>query len=401
MKCIFQNAATVLVWIVIIWPRIGITQEDHSPAAMGFVKGFTWGWVGQRGAYQGVAAADSMKKLAGTTCECICLAFGTSMKTFDTPEIPYGDKNSTMVTDDEIRRAIDLAQAGGMKVILKPVVNCDDNTWRAWIRFFRPISDDERAKGISGEMDRWSAKPKMREGEVKDLEKWDRWWNDFEGFVIHYAKIAEEQHVSALCLGCEMNSTEEFEEHWRKLIRDVRKVYGGLITYDVNHGNENNPQWWDAVDFISVSAYYPVPPRGGQSIAEAVQQTTPVDEIVQALQGPKKQLKQLSAKWHKSILFIETGVTNVRGCARYPWAHIDEHLDSPLDETEQANYYEAFFQVFWDEPWNMGFTWWEWPPRLYDPSGAAQDRSFSIFGKQAEGVVRRWYAKPHDAPISQ
>ena len=139
-----------------------------------------------------------------------------NMKSYDSPEIVFGDANPEMITDEELRQAIDTARAKGMKPMLKPVVNSADDVWRAWIRFYRPVTDEEKAAGITGEMDPWGEEPKMREGEVKDLAKWDQWWEDFTNYIVHYAKIAEEKQVPALCLGCEMNSTEEFEEKWRR-----------------------------------------------------------------------------------------------------------------------------------------------------------------------------------------
>jgi hypothetical protein len=298
-----------------------------------------------------------------------------------------------MASDDEIRRAIDLARASGMKVIMKPVVNSEDGTWRAWIRFFRPVTDEERAAGITGEMDPWGEIPTMRDGMVKDTQKWDQWWEDYTNYLVHYAKIAEEKQVPALCLGCEMNSTEEFEEKWRALIAQVRAVYGGLLTYDVNHGGENNVKWFDAVDFISVSAYHPIPAAAGETPEEAAGRTTTVEEIKAGLEPVRERMAQISARWNKPILFIETGVTSVRGCAHTPWAHIDETVDRPTDEQEQANYYQAQFETFWDEPWFMGWCWWDWPAGLYDESAAATDRSFCVYGKQAEQVLRAWYAK--------
>jgi hypothetical protein len=303
-----------------------------------------------------------------------------------------------MVSDDEIRHAIDLARDNGLRVILKPVVNCDDQVWRAWIRFYRPVTDEERAQGITGEFDPWGEEPRRRDGYVKDMAKWETWWQNFGGFLIHYAHIAAEKEVEAVCLGCEMNSTEEFEARWRDLIARVRDVYGGQITYDVNHGREREVAWWDAVDFISTSAYYAVPPPQGVAVEEAILKTTSKSDIVAELERVKDELTAVSAKWQKPILFIETGVTNVRGCARYPWSHPYAEIESPLDETEQANYYEAMFEVFWEEPWFMGFAWWDWPARLYSRDRASANRGFSVYGKQAEEVVRAWYAKPRRTP---
>ena len=44
----------------------------------------------------------------------------------------------------------------------------------------------------------------------------------------------------------------------------------------------------------------------------------------------------------------------------------------------------------------MGWCWWEWPAHLYNKEDAANDREFCIYGKQAEGVLREWYAKPRE-----
>ena len=376
-----------------------VAQESPVSRPLGFVKGISWGWVGSRGEYASPEAAESMRKLAETGAEWVCIAFAANLNTPHDTDFTWGDENSWMVTDDELREAIDLARENGLKVMLKPVVNCTDGTWRAWIRFYRPVTDEERAAGTTGEFDPWGDEPHMREGEVTDLEAWAKWWDNYSAFLVHYAKIAQEKDVELFCLGCEMNSTEQFVDRWRELIAQVRDAYDGQLTYDINHGREAELPWWDAVDVISVSAYYEVPPPEGSTVEEAIEATTAQEEIEARLVGVKEQLAEVSRKWNKPILFIETGVTNVRGCARYPWSHPNANPDSPLDEAEQANYYRAFYDVFWDEPWFMGFAWWDWPARLYDRDAAAENRGFCIYGKQAEDVVREWYAKP--APNSQ
>jgi hypothetical protein len=398
MKKVTSFFALMLL-LALAAPGSLLGQETRDPAGLGFIKGFSWGWIGSRGEYASPVAADSMQKLADTGNQWVCIAFAGRMATYDTPSIQFADAEPRMITDDELRHAIRLARENGMKVMLKPMVICDDGTWRAWIKFFRPVMDQERAARITGEMDPWQDIPKMREGMVKDDQKWDLWWKSFSTFLLHYAAIAQEEHVPLVCLGCEMNSTEECEDRWRELIKRIRGIYGGQLTYDVNDGRENELTWWDAVDLVSISAYYQVPPPAGRSIEEAAKQTTPLSQVVEALEPIKARLARLSARTHKPILFIETGVTNVRGCARYPWAHPDEHEGSPLDQQEQVNYYEGMFQVFWNEPWFMGFCWWDWPAQLYDRADATDQRSFCVYGKAAEETLRDWYAKPRAAAV--
>lgn len=401
MKKLHLRFLPVVLLLVLTGPGALAAEPAPDPADLGFIKGFSWGWIGSRGEYAAPAAADSLQKLAATGNQWVCIAFAGRMKTYDTPSIQFAEAEPRMITDAELRHAIRLARENGMRVMLKPMVICDDDTWRAWIKFYRPLTDEEKAAGKTGVMDRWQGAPQMRAGMARDDTKWELWWKDFDAFLLHYAKIAEEEHVPLVCLGCEMNSTEEFEGNWRELIKRVRGVYSGRLTYDVNHGSEDNVHWWDAVDLVSISAYYQVPPPAGESIEQAVKHTTPLAQIVAALEPIKEQLAKLSARTGKPILFIETGVTNVRGCARYPWAHPSEHEGSPLDQQEQVNYYEGMFRVFWNEPWFMGFCWWDWPARLYNRAEAAENRGFCVYGKKAEETVRDWYARPPAAALAK
>lgn len=399
-------AGSVVGWIgVVVIAAVCVGRQGRAdepvtvsnPAELGFVKGYSWGWVGQRGAYASGAAAASMEKLADTGANWVCIAFATHMPTHDTPEIPFGDDNPQMVSDDEIRHAIDLARYRGLRVILKPVVNCADGTWRAWIRFYRRATEAERADGVDGVFDPWGESPQQLDGMVRDEQKWDQWWDAYTRYVVHYARLAETKQVPVLCIGCEMNSTEEFTDRWRSLIAQVEEVFSGQITYDVNHGRETSAAWLDAIDFLSVSAYHAIPFADGSPWDTVPTSTTPVEEIRAGLEQVREQMRSASAKLNKPILFIETGCMSVRGCAHTPWVYGGETLERPVDLAEQANYYEAMFETFWDEPWFMGWCWWDWPARLYEASAAERNRSFCAYGKPAEQVLRRWYARQRPA----
>ncbi|MBN2377526.1 MAG: cellulase family glycosylhydrolase [Sedimentisphaerales bacterium] len=98
--------------------------STHSPT--GFIKGFSWGWTGRRGQYLGAAPVESMKKLADTGAGWVCVSFAGEMLKPNEPTIYWAETNPTMVTEDEIRRAISLARNNDLKVILKPVVNVRD-----------------------------------------------------------------------------------------------------------------------------------------------------------------------------------------------------------------------------------------------------------------------------------
>jgi len=55
------------------------SRFSHTYSPIGFVKGFSWGWTGWRGQYLGDEPADSMKKLARTNADWVCISFGAEM----------------------------------------------------------------------------------------------------------------------------------------------------------------------------------------------------------------------------------------------------------------------------------------------------------------------------------
>jgi hypothetical protein len=346
------------------------SKYSHTHSETGFIKGVSWGWPGERGEYSGPNAVDSMKKMTETGANWVCISFaGEMMKPNDT-NILWGEDDPCMVTDNEIRRAIELARKNNLKIILKPVVNVRDGTWRGFIQFKNP------------------------DGKTVDVNAWGQWWDSFNRFILHYAQIAKETNCEMLCLGCEMGTTEPFIDRWRNLIADVRKVYMGAITYNANHGNEEKVRWWDAVDIIGMSGYYPVGADMNKPNDDPCK--VPNDNSVEGMKkrwAPIKQrLKSVSERVNRPVFFIEIGVCSAKGNTSIPWQHPDKN--AVYDADEQARFYQAVLEAFWDEPWFFGFAWWDWPANLYSLEDAKTDTGFCIYGKPAEKVVKEWYRKP-------
>ncbi|MFC5468919.1 glycosyl hydrolase family 53 [Cohnella suwonensis] len=312
----------------------------------------TYGWNSSRGAYRQPYALDSLKKLKETGSEWIALSFYTYQTNVYSTDIPF-DYGHTM-TDRDIEHAVKHAKALGLKVCLKPVVNSADGIWRAHIGF-----PNESA-----------AEP-----------YWDAWFRSYGNFLCHYAELAEELGCEMLCIGCEMVRTEGKTAHWIALIDRVRQIYGGPITYNANHGTEEGVEWFDRVDLIGTSAYYPVAKRPGDSEEAMIANWLPV----------KEKMARLHAKFGKPIAFIEIGCRSALGCATMPWDY--DTLDLPYSEEEQANFYGSVLKSFWDEPWFAGFFWWDWSVNLYPLQAAGTDVGFDIYGKKAERILKEWYAK--------
>lgn len=316
-----------------------------------FFKGMTYGWETPRGVYRTKEAEDSMKKLAETGSEWVALSFWTWQDTVFSTSIHF-DYGYTP-TDRDIEHAVKQAKALGLKVCLKPVVNSRDGLWRARISF--PEDGDQY---------------------------WNAWFESYTNFIKHYAELAEELGCEMLCVGCEMVGTESRSDQWRTVIKEARKLYTGMIIYNANHGKESGIDWLDAVDLIGTSAYYPVASEPGASY----------EEMLGNWNKQKAQLRALSERFNKQIVFVEIGCRSALGCATMPWDF--SHRDLPVSESEQANFYRSALEAFWDEPWFSGYFWWDWSTVLYDLKDANANDGFDIYGKQAEQVLREYYSKP-------
>nr|WP_052339607.1 glycosyl hydrolase family 53 [Gorillibacterium massiliense] len=312
----------------------------------------TYGWNTTRGTYRQPYALDSLQKLKDTGSEWIALAFYTLQPNVNSTVISF-DYGVTM-TDRDIEHAVRQAHELGLKVCLKPVVNSADGIWRAHIGF-----------------------PKDAMAEPY----WSAWFHSYENFLCHYAELAEELGCEMFCIGCEMISTEKKTEHWLELIERVRKLYSGPLTYNANHGSEENIAWFDQVDVIGISAYYQVANQPGDSEEVMIHNWLPVRE----------KLARLHARFGKPIVFMEIGCRSALGCAMMPYDFT--HTELPVSEQEQANFYSSVIKAFWEEPWFAGFFWWDWSVKLYPLEEAKINTGFDIYGKQAEVVLKDWYAK--------
>lgn len=340
-----------------------------------FYKGHTWQFYSTQES-DWPQMADSLDKLAATGADAICIVVPAEMETFNTPDIRWGERLPSPFSDALLLRFIEACREHDLKVILKPMVNCKDDTWRAWIQF--PTDTD--------------ARPPVLDGDI-NLVDWQRWWDNYAAYILHYAEIAERVNAEMYCVGCEMNSTEGFETKWRHLIGQVRKRYGGLVTYNPNHDRLEHVLWLDALDVIGVSAYFNMAEfmrAGGVDVSDFFRDYSR-QELDIGWAEAKRRLNALVEKWNKPVLFIECGIANGKGCTLTPWQHPSPDLINAPDE--QARFYTMLFEHFWDKPWFMGYTWWDWPSRLY-PLDAARDHvGFAIYGKPAEAVVKHWYAK--------
>jgi hypothetical protein len=258
-----------------------------------------------------------------------------------TPEIRFGG-DRVWETDESLVAATKQAHALGIKVLLKP---------HLWGR---------------GELDmsHWTD------------AQWATWFEQYTRFIEHYATIARDAKVDALSIGNEQKIASSHEAEWRAIIKRVRAIYRGPLTYGANFDEVFDVRFWDALDFIGVSAYFPL-----------VDERTPSKEaLVRAWQPTIVRLAALSKRTKRAIVFTEIGYRSVEGAA---WRQWEIPRDAPANADAQRIAYEAFFEAVWPQPWLAGAYPWKW---FSYPQHVRSANDYEIEDKPAEDVVRRYYS---------
>lgn len=333
-----KNADAILTYM-----RCFFCRADAAEVAfiMDFIKGVNFAAFAGRGALLKREACQSLENMKKRThANTVVLVPGGWQDTPQSENIDYLSDDT--VSDEELIKFISYAKDMGLQVILKPTVNCRNGIWRAHINFF--------------------------DNDVPCEPKWSSWFRSYTAFQQHYAAIAEHTGCSMFITGCEMVQSERREEEWRKLIADVRELYSGPVSYNTDKYQEQNVKWWDAVDVISSSGYYP--------INDWENQLDRIEEVVK--------------KFDRPFFFAECGCMSTKGSYNVPnnW-----EVKGERDLRGQADWYAAMFRAAKKRSWVGGFVLWDWAWKQYSLSAAIFNRGYDIYGKPAEKVVADFYGR--------
>jgi hypothetical protein len=253
----------------------------------------------------------------------------------------------------DVARAIRQAHARGLRVMLVPHLWVESGEWRARID---PGTD----------------------------EGWAAWTASYGAYVRAWAAVAERERVDLFSAGVELRSwvTTARAASFAALVRDLRAIYEGPITYSGNWDDVEDTLVLGELDVIGVNAFYPLADKDG----------APFGALLDGGRRVRARVAKLADAWHKPVLFTEIGYTTRKDPAVRPWEWPDAMKDVKVDERAQADAYRALLApLLLHEPRFMGFFVW----RVYaDPDDVSQEAEwgFSPRGKQAELVVRDAFA---------
>ena len=268
-----------------------------------------------------------------------------------------GRRNQSIAArDSSMTRLIEKAKSKGIQTLIKPHIWLGDQhsgNWRADILF-------------------------------KDEQEWEEWSEDYTAWILHYAKLSEQLELPLFCIGTELcQIAKNHPKYWRKLIKSVRKVYSGKITYAANwHDEYEYISFWDDLDYIGIQAYFPL----------SKSEEPNVGELKKGWQTHLKKLATFSKKYDTPILFTEIGYKSTPDAAITPWewANHNNSLYTKISNETQANCYEAFFQTVWQEDWLAGALFWQWHAQHHRRE-RYKDINFTPQNKPAENILGKWF----------
>ena len=221
-------------------------------------------------------------------------------------------------------------------------------------------------------------------GEIEfgdDEAAWRRFFAGYRSFIVDQAAFAQSHGIPLFAVGVELEATTHREKEWRQIIRAVRLVYKGRITYAANWDRLQRVPFWDAVDVIGVQAYFPLSSDRQPSL----------EALGVGWDGHLDQLEVLSRSLgDKPVLFTEIGYNRSSEAAREPWSYQVD--DSPENRALRLRLIRSALTKLEGEPFLEGIFWWKWMP------GPSAGRSnFSMRDPEAKDALRRAWAPNRDA----
>ena len=216
---------------------------------------------------------------------------------------------------------------------------------------------------------------------------WQAWFASYSRFILHYAQLAETARMDGFCIGTELQHATEpaHSNAWRVLIRQIRRVYHGPLTYAANWSGEYQQiRFWDALDYVGIQAYFPLSPAAAP----------PLDTLLRGWQPHLRALAAWQQRIRKPVVFTEIGYKTTPDAAARPWDWPDRTAAfATPDEATQARCYEALFRACWGLPWLKGLFIWKWYPGLAADGPARRHADFTPQHKPAEAVLARWFGQ--------
>jgi hypothetical protein len=141
------------------------------------------------------------------------------------PEVCAPGCAGVTMSDQSLATLISAARGRGLSIFLKPLLEFDNYP-------------------------KWG-------GDLQPSD-WDRWFDSYTRFIVHYARIAAENDVALFCIGAELQNSHIYTQKWREVIRAARDAYSHKITYSdagVLGSGISSVEFWGDLDYLGFVWY--------------------------------------------------------------------------------------------------------------------------------------------------
>ncbi len=342
------------------------TNKIREKLENDFFFGTNFGFLAKSGAFSTEQAMKDVEAIAQLNTPWVCVMVNVVQERFFDTHV-YGDFDYTP-SDFEIERIIRAFRQRGIKVMLKLINITLDSQAHCAIMFNQP-----------------PVPPVPENGKYySDMEEW---FKEFSGAVVHYAELMERVEGELLCMSGELIPTQRCGKEWRDIIRQVRQVYRGGVTYECSIFEERGvvvEDWYELFDVLAISKYPSASDKPDPSVEYMI-------DYIRKNSLPA--IKKIHERMGRPLFFAECGCRSVSIGHSAAWGWTAE---LPYNPQAQADYLEALMTVFSAEPWWRGLLWWKWDEQQNRPQyhiDQAGDTGFEMRDKpEICEAVSKWSA---------
>ena len=347
--------------------------HPNSAALTEFHTGMTFGFGCAAGYFATPAAKAEIDRMREDGVRWVCLVVNVWSEATDSPR-QYADAALTP-SDDELEEIIRYMHLRGLRVQLRPMLECLDGTTRAWI--------DIRADST------WLG---------RRYEKRSAWFRGLTERSVRYARLAERTGCELYCIDSELDRMTDCNAEWKSVIKAVRAVYHGPVTSchtvwvtspdKIEQHLNDKEHWFHDLDLLSLSVYMGT---GGKDRSVGVEGIKA--GLRKSVFSPER-LQRWRKAYGKPIVFGEIGCAaqcaeSAGGC----------DIEAEYVPERQRDYLKAAFETYLGTKAVSGFYWWQWLdsfntfklPGTRTPTDARI--GFSLKGKPAEEELKSFYSE--------
>lgn len=332
--------ATILVLAL---PGAGACAQAPTDAAPPVPTSWTKGFVFTSWSRDGYASEDAQRSLdavASTGANAVSLIATLYQTTPDSSHVRADPERTPSA--GSLVTAIERAKARGLRVRLRVPVDLVDGGRRSSIRPANPRA----------------------------------WFASYGRRLLRFARLAEAAGADSLEVGVELENLSggAYEQRWRCLVKRVRRVFTGRLSYAANWDEYRQVAWWGALDEIGVDAYFPLMRAPGSDVGS----------VVAAWRPYVNELASVQARFNRPVVFTELGYPSTTLALVQPWA-----IGGTYDAAEQQTGFAAAFRALSARSWFGGVYVWHWSD---DPAaGGPGDLDHTPQGKPAADTIREWF----------